>query len=106
VVYNFFMAASKKLSEDDVKHLAKLANLTLTSDEIKKYSEQLSSILDYVELLNEVDTSNVESTSSTVGLDNVSRTDEAKKKQTLTSLDNLKIVEKNGKNYFLVKRIL
>lgn len=49
-----------KLNRDQVKHVAKLANLPITSEEEEKYSEQLSNILDYFEQLNNVDTSNVE----------------------------------------------
>lgn len=51
-----------KLSKDAVKHVAKLANLPLTDAQIEEYGDQLSKILDYVELLNTVDTSDVEPT--------------------------------------------
>lgn len=60
----------------DVKHVAKLANLPLTSEEEEKYSEQLSQILDYMEQLNQVDTSNVEPTFNVSGQNNVMREDE------------------------------
>lgn len=60
----------------DVKHVAKLANLPLTSEEEEKYSEQLSKILDYFEQLNQVDTSGVEPTFNVTGLNNVMREDE------------------------------
>lgn len=59
----------------DVLHIAKLANLPLTKDEAKKYEEQLSSILDYVEKLQEVDTESVTETSQTTNLENVLRID-------------------------------
>ena len=55
----------------DVSHVAKLANLPLTSEEEKKYSEQLSAILDYVDQLNQVSTENVEPTFNVTGLSNV-----------------------------------
>lgn len=61
----------------DVKHTAKLANLKLTPQEEKKFEEQLSSILDYVDKLQEVDTENVEETSQVTGLENVTRGDRA-----------------------------
>lgn len=60
----------------DVVKVAKLANLPLTSAEEKKFGKQLSSILDYMEVLNKVDTSNVEPTSQVTGLKNVMREDE------------------------------
>lgn len=46
----------------DIKHVAKLANLPLTSDEEKTYSKQLDSVLDYVNQLQAVDTSEVTDT--------------------------------------------
>lgn len=55
----------------DVKHVAKLANLPLSSQEEEKYSRQLSKILDYVTQLNKVDTSDVEPTFNVSGLSNV-----------------------------------
>lgn len=60
-----------KLIRDQVKHVAKLANLPLTEDEEEKYSEQLSKILDYIEQLNQVDTDSVEPTFNVSGQTNV-----------------------------------
>ena len=55
----------------DVKKVAKLANLPLSSEEEEKYSEQLSKILDYIEQLNQVNTSDVEPTFNVSGQENV-----------------------------------
>ncbi len=63
------------LSRDDVKKVAKLANLPITSEEEERYSEQLSKIIDYIELLNQVDTKDVEPTFNVTGLSNVLRED-------------------------------
>ncbi|MDD5415842.1 MAG: Asp-tRNA(Asn)/Glu-tRNA(Gln) amidotransferase subunit GatC [Candidatus Daviesbacteria bacterium] len=65
-----------KLTKDQVKHVAKLANLPLTAEEEKRYSEQLSKILDYVEQLNRVETSSAEPTFNVTGQSNVMREDE------------------------------
>lgn len=59
----------------DVKKVATLANLPLTPLEEEKYSEQLSKILDYIEQLNQVDTSDVEPTFNVSGQTNVMRED-------------------------------
>lgn len=64
------------LSNDQVLHIAKLARLHLKEGEAEKFAKQLSSILGYTELLNEVDTEGVEGTSQVTGLKNVSRKDE------------------------------
>lgn len=62
----------------DVGHIAKLANLEIKQEEKEKFQKQLSSILQYVNKLKEVDTRNVEITSQVTGLENVTREDEAK----------------------------
>ena len=49
-----------KLTLDQVKKVAKLANLQLTGEEEELYSEQISKILGYMDKLNEVDTEGVE----------------------------------------------
>jgi aspartyl-tRNA(Asn)/glutamyl-tRNA(Gln) amidotransferase subunit C len=68
------------LSEDDVKHIAKLARLRLSSNEIKKFSGQLSEILKYIEQLDEVNIEGLEETSQVTGLKNVTQADEVFKK--------------------------
>lgn len=65
-----------KLTLDQVKKVAKLANLPLSNEEEEKYADQLSNILDYIEQLNKVDTSNVEPTFNVTGQSNVMREDE------------------------------
>lgn len=51
-----------KISPEEVERLAKLAWLKLDPEEVKRYSQELSSILDYVETLNQLDTSQVSPT--------------------------------------------
>lgn len=48
------------ISTQDVKHVAKLARLSLTEEETEKYAEQLSRILDFFAELQNVDTTGVE----------------------------------------------
>jgi len=64
-----------KLDIQTIEHIAKLSKLELAEEEKKLYSEQLSSVLDYVEQLSEVDTENVEPTANITGLENVFRED-------------------------------
>lgn len=63
------------LTEEQVKHIAKLARLGLSEAEVNKFSHQLSDILAYVEKLEEVDTDKVLPTSQVTGLKNVMRDD-------------------------------
>jgi aspartyl-tRNA(Asn)/glutamyl-tRNA(Gln) amidotransferase subunit C len=55
----------------NVSHVAKLANLPLSEKEIKQFDAQLEETLNYIEHLNEVDTTNVAPTSQVTGLENV-----------------------------------
>lgn len=55
------------LTSEQVRHIAKLARLTLTDAEVEKYATELSSIFGYIELLGEVDTRNVEPTAQVSG---------------------------------------
>lgn len=64
-----------KLSKEEVKHVAKLANLPLSSEEEKLYSEQLSKVLDYIDHLNQCSTSDVEPTYNVSGQKSVMRED-------------------------------
>ncbi|MBU1131795.1 Asp-tRNA(Asn)/Glu-tRNA(Gln) amidotransferase subunit GatC [Patescibacteria group bacterium] len=48
------------ISKKHIEHLAELARLDITEEEKEKYAEQISSILEYFEQLNEMDTMNVE----------------------------------------------
>jgi aspartyl-tRNA(Asn)/glutamyl-tRNA(Gln) amidotransferase subunit C len=49
-----------KLTEKEVRHVADLANLALTDDEIGKMTHDLDGILTHIDKLNELDTSNIE----------------------------------------------
>lgn len=78
----------------DVKRIAKLANLPLTDDEEKKFSNQLTAILDYIDQLQQTDTKGVEPTSQVTGLVNITRQDAIEPSLQL------------DKDYFRVKAIL
>lgn len=64
------------LSEEQVRHTAKLARIKLTDEEVKKFCKQISGVLEYVEMLSEVDTEGVPETSQVTGLSNVMEKDE------------------------------
>ena len=67
-----------KLKKEEIQHIADLARLELTDDELTNYGSQLSDILSYFDELKEVDTANVEPTAQVTGLVNVMRDDEVK----------------------------
>lgn len=93
-----------KLTKDDVKHVAKLANLPLSEKEEELYSEQLSKILDYVEQLNQVDTKGVETTFNVSGQENVMRADETV--ASLTQDEALQNASQKENSFFITKKVL
>ena len=64
-----------KLSIEEVRHVAELAKLELSDEDINHYAVQLSAILDYAEQIQDVDTSSVPPTPYVLPLCNVMRDD-------------------------------
>jgi aspartyl-tRNA(Asn)/glutamyl-tRNA(Gln) amidotransferase subunit C len=64
------------IERDQVHHVARLARLRLTEDEVERMAGELSQILEHVETMNELDLDGVEPTSHVVELQNVLRDDE------------------------------
>jgi aspartyl-tRNA(Asn)/glutamyl-tRNA(Gln) amidotransferase subunit C len=60
-----------KISREEVLHIALLARLGLTDEDVDKLSEQLSNILENFEILKHVDTTDVPATAQSVALQNV-----------------------------------
>ena len=64
------------ISEEQVRHVANLARLGLTDEEIGRMGEQLDAILDSIEKIQELDLSDVPPTANPLNLSNVLRSDE------------------------------
>ena len=65
-----------KLTLEQVNHVAELARLGLSEEEKARLTTELSKILDYIDQLDQLDTSNVEPTAQVGGLTDVFRGDE------------------------------
>lgn len=65
-----------KLTREEVEHVAHLARLYLSNEEIERFSEQLSSVLEYAQTLNEIDTTSIPPTATVLPLRTVLRPDE------------------------------
>ena len=59
----------------NIRHVAKLAHLPLTEEELAKYGPQLEKIVEYVDTLQKADTQNVAETNQVTNLHNVDRPD-------------------------------
>ena len=65
-----------KLNRKDVEHVALLSRLELSENELDKFTGQLDAILEYIDVLNQVDTSAVEPMAHVLEIRNVMRSDE------------------------------
>ena len=67
-----------KITKEDVLYVADLARLELDTASIDAFAEQIANILEYVDMLNRVDTAGVNPTSHAISLTNAFRDDEEK----------------------------
>lgn len=97
---------SKKLTDKDILHLAKLANLSVSSEEIRQYETQLEETIDYVHNLSELDTTNVSTTAQTTELSNVFFEDGQPNTRGLTPEEATGNSSTKDGDYFKVKKIM
>jgi len=93
------------ISSKEVQHIAKLARLNITKEEEKKFTKELSLILDYTEKLKEVDVKSVEPTSHPFEIENVMRRDRAEEKERIGER-LVKMAPSSDKGYVEVKKVL
>jgi len=67
---------SEQITEEDVRHIAKLARLNLTDEQVHQYTGQLAHVLGYISKLNELDVDNVEPMAHALDVTNVLREDD------------------------------
>lgn len=87
----------------DVEHVAKLARLALTEEEKAKFAPQLNAVLEYVDELNEVDTTGIEPMAHSIKISNVMREDEVK--QEFSREEMLKNAPEEEDGFFKVPKI-
>lgn len=93
-----------ELTRDDVLKVAQLARLSLTDAEVGAYQAKLAQMLDYIQILHEVNTDDVEPMAHAVEVQNVFRRDESL--PSLTPAEALANAPKTDGRYFLVPQIL
>jgi len=93
-----------KLSREEVQHIALLARLGLSEEEIDKFRIQLSNILENFEILKQIDTTDLPPTAQSIDLQNVLRPDEPKPSYPVEEImDNAP--QREG-DYFKTKAVL
>lgn len=93
----------KQISKAQVKHIAKLANLTLNPQELKDYQRKLAVIIDYFAAIEDVDVRKIKATKTTVPTTNVYRKDQVQKP--LTQKQALSNAKQTHRGYFVLKSI-
>ncbi len=92
------------LTREQVEHVANLAKLALTEDEIEMYRQQLSAILEYAAILESLDTDAIPPTATVLPLRNVMREDQVA--PSLKQADALSNAPSANEGFFQVKAIL
>jgi len=88
----------------DIDRMAHLARLSLTDSEKVRLSEQMATIIEYIDHLDKLDTTEVEPTSHAIPLENVFREDE--KKQNFPGLDPLSLAPAQKNRHYEVPKII
>lgn len=92
------------ISKEDIRHVAKLANIETTQKEQEMYSKDLSEVINYnINWLGKVNTSKIEPTAHAVGEKTVTRDDYTT--PGLTDIDALKNASVSHNNFFKAKKI-
>ena len=93
-----------KIEESDIIKVAKLARLDLSPEEKDEFSRQLNGIIEYVEKINELDTSKVDAADHIVELNNVFRKDIVKNSIDRAELEKIAPDFQDG--YIVVPKII
>lgn len=93
------------LTKPQVQHIANLARIKLTPNDLERYSKELSAILDYVNQLDKIDTVNVQPLSQVAGLKNVYQEDCSQKEQFLSQAQVLDNAPEKESGFFRVKSV-
>jgi aspartyl-tRNA(Asn)/glutamyl-tRNA(Gln) amidotransferase subunit C len=93
-----------KVSKNDIEHIAKLAKLKFDDEGAAKMQNEINTILQYVEKLNELDTSEIEPLVHVIDLKNVDREDVVN--QALNVNDILKNAPSKTEKFFRVPKVI
>lgn len=92
------------LTAEEVLHIARLARIALSPDDVQRFTAQLSGILDHFDALAAVDTEGIEPTAHPLPLSNVMREDSVA--PSLTQADALANAPRSEEGYIRVRAVL
>lgn len=93
-----------KITKKEVEHVAHLARLQLTNEELATITGQLDTILNYIDKLDELDTSNVAPTTHVFSVSNAFREDVAK--DSLPQSKALENAPQQNSEFFQVPKVI
>ncbi|MFO7736531.1 MAG: Asp-tRNA(Asn)/Glu-tRNA(Gln) amidotransferase subunit GatC [bacterium] len=93
-----------KITRKEVEHVAHLARLNLSEEELERMTGQLDDILHYVDKLEEIDTDGIEPTTHAFAISNAFRED--RPDSSLSQEEALRNCSRNNNEAFIVPRIL
>ena len=96
--------SEKKVSKEDLLHIAKLADLKIKDEEVDKYLENLQEILNFADVINNADVSNLDITIGAYENTNVFRKDEVKEFGDLKAL--LQNAPEQDQNMFKIPKVI
>ncbi len=80
--------SKKKITNEEVKHIAKLSKLNISDDEVGFYVSEMNKMINHFNIISKVDTSEVEPMTHVNDIKNI--TDQDKEKESLNGLDVIK----------------
>ena len=96
--------SDKKITIDEVKHIAKLSKLKISDDELEYYAEEMDKMINHFNILSKVDTSKVEPMTHVSDIKNIKRAD--KEEKSLKSSDALKNAPETFGRFIKIPKIL
>lgn len=96
----------KTLTKKDIDHIAKLANLPLTSEQAEELTKQVGITVEYVSQLQSISTEGVIETSQVTGAENVFREDEIDTTRMFSQEEALTNAKRTHNGFFVVDRVL
>jgi aspartyl-tRNA(Asn)/glutamyl-tRNA(Gln) amidotransferase subunit C len=98
------MLGKMAISKEEIIHIAKLASLNLSDEEIDRYTNDMQEILEFANTVNEVSTENISETIGTNGIYNVFRKDEIK--QNISKEELLKNAPSQDEGMFRIPKVI
>ena len=92
------------ISKDEIIHIAKLANLNLSEEEIERYAKDMTDILEFADIVNNLNTDKIKETIGINGEYNVFRKDEIK--QGISRDDLLKNAPSQDDGMFRIPKVI